>query len=398
MTVTEIINKIKNNWFNANVKDYVFSLLYARKYNLNSLSDKIVELRKDPEIYELLPDFESVSIGKTREDRVKKLEELDAWVGEIELKEIGVFCDLLINTFQDTGAKSAGQFFTPYEACELIASIGLHNKPVISQVFDPTCGNGNLLQVVNNKNDKIDLFGSEINLSMVLAAKARFSLNENAKNIIKYMDFFEFKKENPNQQFQLILGNPPFSSGVKGTRWDNVYNKKCPDDWAFILESLDLLDSKGYLVMCLPMGVLYRNDGKKIRQALKPYVDTIINFPKNMFYNTMIATCCIVFSKEGGIDKCFCIDASKEWAYTQKDKVNVLNHKKVFEIYKNKEEIEGQTKYIELGDEWNFYLEKEEAEEVIDPRALMNEINRLHAESDEHIKKLNELVAMLEGW
>ena len=382
MNIEKVVSKIKSEWVNGNVKNYVFVFLYADNKGI-SVEQACSELQ-------FTPDFESKYIAHTKEYRVKKLRDLRDLCRKIELKDIGVFCDLILLTYSESGGKCAGQFFTPKEVADLMARIGYADNENIRTIYDPTCGAGNLLAAARNtiKNDVV-LYGTELNFSLLLGAKARFF---NTKNELKHGDLFAVSD---NNKYDFIMSNPPFSSNVKGTRWDKIYNKKISGDWAFILEAFDKL--KDGCLMCVQhmSSILYKNKDAFIRDKLADCIEGIIKLPLKIFRNTSISTVMLVMRKGGRNGGMFCIDAMKSWGYTTNKKLNIVNTEAIFEVWKNKEPVKGKCGFC---NDFNFYFEEEKQEEVIDPRALLDELDKLDAKVRENHQRLRALVCELERW
>lgn len=382
MNIEKVVSRIKSTWVNGNVKNYVFVFLYADNKGI-SIEQACSELQ-------FTPDFESKDIAHNKDERVKKLRDLRALCRKIELKEIGVFCDLILSTYSESGGKCAGQFFTPKEVSNLMALIGYADNKNIRTIYDPTCGAGNLLESARTtiKND-IVLYGTELNFSLLLGAKARLL---KTKNELKHGDLFAVTDTN---KYDFIISNPPFGTKIKETRWDKIYNNKISGDWAFILEAFDKL--KDGCLMCVQHtpSILFKMNDTFIRDKMADAIEGIIKLPSKIFINTPISTVILVMRKGGRKSKRFCIDATQPWGYTTNKNLNIVNTDAIFEVWKNKEPVKGKGDFC---NDFDFSFKKKQSEEVIDPRALLDELDRLDAEARENHKRLRALVCELEGW
>ncbi|MBO7715303.1 MAG: N-6 DNA methylase [Methanobrevibacter sp.] len=382
MNIEKIVSKIKSTWVNGNVKNYVFVFLYADNKGI-SVEQACSELQ-------FTPDFESKDIAHNKDQRVEKLRDLRALCRKIELKEIGVFCDLILSSYVENGGKCAGQFFTPKEVGKLMARIGYADNENIRTIYDPTCGAGNLLEEARNtiKND-IVLYGTELNFSLLLGAKARLF---KTKNELKHGDLFAVTDTN---KYDFIISNPPFGTDIKGTRWDNIYNKKISGNWAFILEAFDKL--KDGCLMCVQHtpSILSNEKDSFIRDKMADAIEGIINLPSKIFINTPISTIILVMRKGGRKRERFYIDATQPWGYTTNKKLNIINTDAIFELWKNKEPVKGKCDFCP---DFDFSFKEEQPDEVIDPRALLDELERLDAKARENHKRLRALLWKLEGW
>ena len=193
--------------------------------------------------------------------------------------------------------KNKGVFYTPPELSEYLKS--LVDKE-IKNVYDPTCGRGNLLSVFG---DEIKKYGQELNPTEL----------ENAKILLKNFEGYcgdtlvddKFK----GFKFDCIVANPPFS-----INWEPPANKdddvrfinspaiptKSKADFAFILHIIHHLEDDGIAVALEFPGILYRgNKEGEIRKWLveQNYIEKVISIPGNTFTDTSIGTCVLVFKK-----------------------------------------------------------------------------------------------------
>ena len=375
--IGKIVDKIKARWQNSNVKQYIFFLMYADLVcggDLIQANDKLG----------CAPNLESIEIAPTEAEREKKIVELKELIKEIDIKELGIFCDLMLREYQESGGKCAGQFFTPPEVGQLMAKIAHYEKGDIKSVFDPTCGSGNLLEATKNEIDNdLTLYGVELNFNIYLACLIRLHKD---KNQLVNIDLFSTDYTNI---FDFVISNPPFGTNIKGTR-----HGKVSGDWAFILEGFKSLNEHGVMCVQHTPGILTKNADEKIRQEMAPFIHGIIKLPTNIFINTPIDTVILILKKTPKQGERFVIDASNDWAYTTKQRLKIVNTEAIFELWKNREAIEGKCGFT---DDFNFSLKVEEAPEILDPRALMDEIEKLHMEARENMKKLRELIYSLEG-
>ena len=141
--------------------------------------------------------------------------------------------------------------------------------------------------------------------------------------------------------------------------------------------------------------ILYKNKDAFIRDKLADCIEGIIKLPPKIFINTPILTVILVMRKGGRNGGMFCIDAMKSWGYTTNGKLNIVNTEAIFEVWKNKEPVKGKCGFC---NDFNFSFEGEKQEEVIDPRTLLDELDKLDAKARENHQRLRALVCELEGW
>jgi type I restriction system adenine methylase HsdM len=195
--------------------------------------------------------------------------------------------------------KSKGIFYTTKDLATTLKSfIDID----VTEVYDPTCGDGSLLSVFEND---IPKFGQEINESQLKAAKIRLKNFEGYCGDTLKRPFFQDKK------FNCIIANPPFSiawnppvlNGIfTDERFSNVpaLPPKSKADFAFILHILHYLDQNGIAVVLNFPGVLYRGKSEGlIRKWIveQNYIEKVIRIPGKKFVDTTIETCVIVFKK-----------------------------------------------------------------------------------------------------
>ncbi|MGY1526585.1 N-6 DNA methylase [Streptomyces sp. MN3] len=263
-------------------------------------------------------------------DRTPKMHE-----GNMSHDVLGGAYEYLLKRFSDGSGTRAGQFFTPREVVELLVEI-LDPKGHES-VYDPTCGSGgmliasaNLLKAHGGRGYTLKLYGQEavpdtagvarMNLFMHNLTQFEVELGDTLKNP-------RFKKPDGSvAQFDVILANPPYS--LKWKPWANdprAIGGVAPQssaDWAFVQHMIASMDpKKGRAGVVLPHGVLFRSGQEAaIRQRVldDDLLEAVIGLPVNLFYNTPIPTCILVFRAPGSkIDErqkgVLFIDASKRF-------------------------------------------------------------------------------------
>lgn len=243
--------------------------------------------------------------------------------------------------------KNKGIFYTPPELAEMLKSY-VNFEP--KEIYDPTCGDGALLNVFG---DNIEKYGQEINAEQLEVAKQRL------KNFTGYCGDTLKDPAFIDKKFECILANPPFS-----IKWEPKYDirfKECPElpppskaDYAFLLHILYYLKDDGIAVTLNFPGILYRgNKESKIRKWIvdNNYIERIVNIPPNTFVDTKISTALIIFKKNKTITDI------------------------IFEDKELGEERSVTLQEIQQNDynlAVNQYIRKEEVKEQIDPIELEN--------------------------
>ena len=126
----------------------------------------------------LFSDFsvDSASLGSTVIKRNQLLAKVLKTVASMDLGSryddttndtFGDTYEFLMQMYASEAGKSGGEFFTPQQVSELLASLASWNNPNINKVYDPACGSGSLLlkfaKTVGRENPNLQYFGQEVN-------------------------------------------------------------------------------------------------------------------------------------------------------------------------------------------------------------------------------------------
>ena len=205
--------------------------------------------------------------------------------------------------------KSKGIFYTPKELTSYLKS--LVDVPY-SNVYDPTCGRGNLLAEFD---DNIAKYGQDTNADEIEVASQRLKNFQGVVgDTLKNPAFMDMK-------FDLIIANPPFSIPWEVDEKDIRFEKapcvpqKSKADYVFIFHCLHLLKDTGQAIIMEFPGILYRGQREgKLRQYLieQNYIEKVIYIDGNKFTDTSIATCVLVLKKNKTNTDIEFIDSSKD--------------------------------------------------------------------------------------
>ncbi|MEU8482421.1 class I SAM-dependent DNA methyltransferase [Streptomyces sp. NPDC048641] len=244
-------------------------------------------------------------------DRTPKMHE-----GNMSHDVLGGAYEYLLKRFSDGSGTRAGQFFTPREVVELIVEI-LDPKSHES-VYDPTCGSGgmliasaNLLKAHGGRGYTLKLHGQEAVLDTAGVARMNLFMHNLTQFKVEIGDTLKdprFKKPDGSiAQFDVILANPPYS--LKWKPWTDDrraiggVSPQSSADWAFVQHMIASMDpKKGRAGVVLPNGVLFRSGQEgSIRKRVidDDLLEAVVGLPANLFYNTTIPTCILVFRAPG---------------------------------------------------------------------------------------------------
>ena len=332
-------------------------------------------------------------------------------VGSLDV--IGNAYEFLIKHFAASSGATAGEFYTPPEVSNLLATI---LEPVEGdEICDPACGSGSLLIKCgamvrkNSGSKKYALYGQEAIGSTWALAKMNMFLHGEDNHRIEWGDTIRnpllLDKDGKHLlQFDVVTANPPFSLDKWGHedassdpygRFHRGVPPKTKGDYAFISHMIETLKSAtGRMGVVVPHGVLFRASSEgKIRQQLieENLLDTVIGLPEKLFFGTGIPAAILLFKKNKTDDTVLFIDASNEFkSGKNQNQLTEANIAKIIETYKARESVDKYAylaSFDEIADnDFNLniprYVDTFEEEAEIDLDAVRTERLELKAELD----------------
>lgn len=274
--------------------------------------------------------------------------------------------------------KEKGVFYTPPELAEYMKSL-IDIK--YDNVYDPTCGRGNLL---SSFDDDIKKYGQDIEEEAIKYCQ------ENLKNFVGYYGDTLTDDKFKDMKFDLILANPPFSIKYDVEKIDKNNDSRFKNlpclpptskaDWGFIAHILDKLTDNGMAIILEFPGILYRKQKEgEIRKWFidNNYIDTIIQIPSGKFTDTNISTSMIILKKNKKEKNFKFIDIENELEYIATYQ-EIIDNDYILSV--------------------NNYCVKEEEKEEIDPWELELLCRKMAKKRMETESELSKLVAELENW
>lgn len=269
--------------------------------------------------------------------------------------------DLLRDYFQANHAARSQlkQDYTPDCLCDLIARL----MPETKRIVDICAGTG-ALTIAANKNCYVQCEElSEMSIAILLFNLAIRGINATVlKKDVLTQDIkkiYLLKKDgqfsdiqiayaHQEQKSKVVVSNPPYSLGWE-PKPDERFERyqlapKGAADYAFVLDGLSRLTDDGVAFYILPTGVLFRgnSEGKIRRQLLEEnLIDAVIGLPDNLFLNTSIPVCVIVFKKQKATKDVLFIDSSKN--FEKKSKQNVLTGEhisRIVDVYRSRRTVD----------------------------------------------------------
>ena len=241
----------------------------------------------------------------------------------------------LLQEFEEKAAdrKNYMQDYTPQSVMDIVAGISTNGC-----VRDVCAGIGGLSLAKYKNNPDVVLQLEEYSKNAICFLLFNLVMNGVPavvieRNVLTQENIAKYKVEISNQAPQIIrevcidegtykadtiISNPPYSLSwvpVNDERFDGYkLAPKSKADYAFILDGIYSLKNNGTAVYILPHGILFRGQAEgDIRQNLikNNLLDAVIGLPSNLFTNTGIPVCILVFKKNRVNKDILFIDAQK---------------------------------------------------------------------------------------
>ena len=313
---------------------------------------------------------------------------------------LGDAYEYLMRHFATESGKSKGQFYTPAEVSRIMAKvIGISDARSETQtIYDPTCGSGSLLLKAHDEAQHaagldLAIYGQENDLATWAIAKMNMFLHDCPSADIwkgNTLSSPHFSDKETLKTFDFVVANPPFSNkawtnGVNtGNDPYNRFSYGVPPnkngDYAFLLQVLASLKSKGKGAIIMPHGVLFRgNVEADIRREIvrRGYIKGIIGLPANLFYGTGIPACIVVLDKENAAARkgIFMIDASRGFLKdSSKNRLREMDLHRIVDVFNKQTDIPKYSRMVPLAEvetnDFNLnlprYVDSSEPEDIQD--------------------------------
>lgn len=301
--------------------------------------------------------------------------ELNFSLKEVDNNDMGYIFEELIRTTNEQINEQAGEHFTPRDVIRLMSAIlftpdadELKQIGIVRSIYDPACGTGGMLNIGkryileeicshSERKPSIATFGQELNeQSYAIAKSAALVTGEDENNIRLGNSFTEdhFSLD----CFDYIMANPPY-----GVSWGKDKNlilseslnsegrfyagvpRTSDGQLLFIQHMLSKMKAEGSRVGVITTGspLLSGNAGSgesNIRKWIieNDWLECIIALPKDIFYNTGIATYLWILTnkksdqRRGMIQLINAVDFCKPCAKRIGNKLNDILNEHVQEI------------------------------------------------------------------
>lgn len=377
-------------------------------------------------------DVNSAKLGNTVAQRNAKLVKIMDAVGDLPLEhgaaKIDAFGDAyeyLMTMYASSAGKSGGEFYTPQEVAEVLATLALDGRSDVARVYDPCAGSGSLLlkfaKLLGPSRTR-QYFGQEINLTTYNLCRINMFLHDvNFANFdIALGDTLTEPAHWDEQPFDAIVSNPPYSTKWAGKDDIALINDprfapagvlapKSKADLAFTMHMLHWLAEDGTAAIVEFPGVLYRGGTEgKIRRYLieNNFVHAVIQLPPDLFFGTTIATCIIVLKKARPDHSVLFVDASAECVREgNKNRLTAENQQRILSLVSERQSVEHVAALVSIDDikskDWNLsvssYVEPEDTREQVDIVELNIRIAGIVERQRELRASIDAIVAELEA-
>lgn len=377
-------------------------------------------------------DVNSTKLGNTVAQRNAKLVKIMDAIGDLPLEhgaaQIDAFGDAyeyLMTMYASSAGKSGGEFYTPQEVAEVLATLALDGRSDVTRVYDPCAGSGSLLlkfAKLLGPSSSRQYFGQEINLTTYNLCRINMFLHDvNFSNFdIALGDTLTEPAHWDDQPFDAIVSNPPYS-----TKWvgkddialindprfapAGVLAPKSKADLAFTMHMLHWLAEDGTAAIVEFPGVLYRGAAEgKIRKYLveNNFVHAVIQLPPDLFFGTTIATCIIVLKKARPDHSVLFVDAAAECVREgNKNRLTAENQQRILSLVSERQAVDHVAALVSIDDikdnDWNLsvssYVEPEDTREQVDIVELNTRIAGIVERQRELRASIDAIVAELEA-
>jgi type I restriction enzyme M protein len=185
--------------------------------------------------------------------------------------------------FTDLFKGQKGQYFTPRPLVELMADLAEVGPR--DRVLDPTCGSGGFLVAGMDRGADVD--GMDVDPDLVTLARLNLALHGGNPKAVQQGDFF---RNPPEETWDVILANPPFSMVVDDpdtlAGFELARSRtKVASDALFLEAAWRRLVPNGRLCTVLPYSVLVNPTAEPIREWVEAHFvrRAVVALPEGVF-------------------------------------------------------------------------------------------------------------------
>lgn len=439
---TKILSSLKFN----NFSEFTFKTLVSEKDSnikenfksyINSYTDNI---KKILENFGILKELNKLEKDKLLYPLIKQYAELDLSPKIVPNIKMGYIYEELIRGFSELTGEEAGHHFTPREIIQLMVKVLIDKHQIkdgeLKTIYDPTAGTAGMLSIgkeyiLNEVNSKANVvvFGQEKQPeTWAIGASDMLLKNENAGNIHEGNTLTN--DQLPNEKFDYMLSNPPFGvdwkkdkEAIESDSTGRFHKDRYPriNDGSILflqhmLSKMKPVSQGGSSIAIIFNGSpLFTGDAESGESEFRRYllendlVDCIIGLPKDLFYNTNIATYIWIIrnvkdkARRGKVQLINAVDFYEKMKKSLGKKTKYITStqiKKIYEIYEAFEESEhsklfnnsdfGYTKVSLELTEINDNGDKVNESVMKKVKGVMKEITQIKKKNDAEYVPLND--------
>ncbi|GAA3592502.1 N-6 DNA methylase [Flavivirga amylovorans] len=289
-------------FFSENFEKYSWDNLFDPKVTaiemLRLYSDSIENMEKNSNIPQLFRDIFNNAYLPYRDPETLKL--FLKTIGEFEYthsEKLGDAFEYLLSIMGSQG--DAGQFRTPRHIIDFLVAVVDPNKT--DTVMDPACGTAGFLisafkylkqknnnQFTPDEQKKIiqNFVGYDISPDMVRLSLVNLYLHGFTEPHIYEYDTLS-SEDRWNENFDVILANPPFMSPKGGIRPHNKFTISSKRSEVLFVDYIaEHLNPNGRAGIIVPEGIIFQNGSayKDLRKLLvNDYLHSVISLPAGVF-------------------------------------------------------------------------------------------------------------------
>ena len=369
-----------------------------------------------------------------------ELTALDFSPEKVDNHDMGYIFEELIRIANDQSNEQAGEHFTPRDVIRLMSAIlftpdadELRQSGIIRTIYDPTCGTGGMVNVGkryiledicadSDAKPTINTFGQELNeQSYAIAKSETLVAGENSDNIQLGNTFTEDHFQ--GKRFNYIMANPPYGVTWRKDQEFILEESQNPEgrfyagtprtsdgQLLFVQHMLSKMKPEGSRVGVVTNGSPLFSGGagsgeSNIRKWIieSDWLECIVALPKDLFYNTGIATYLWFFTnkksakRRGKVQLINAVDFCKPCSKSLGNKRNDIleeHVQKALRIYLDFEENE-YCKIFNNKDFGQYELTIEQPQRDADGNLVLNRSGKKQADAS---KRDTEKVALDCDW
>ena len=360
------------------------------RYDLNKLVNEPSKLNENlfeylrsfsPNVIEIIENFKLDSWIEELEKKeilyqlIEKFSEVDLHPSNVDNHLMGSIFEELLRKFSEMSNETSGEHYTPRDIVNLLISLvfapetdELSKPNKIASLYDPCCGTGGMLTIGKkwihenvSKDIEVNMFGQEKNGQTYAICKSDFLItDEQPENIKQFSSLSKDGFIDTNRKFDYMICNPPYGVSWKTdkkfvlnestdpTGRFSVGTPRISDGQLLFLQHMisKMVPSGSRIGLIFNGSPLFTGDSGSGESEIRRWViendwlETIVQLPDSMFFNTSITTYLWVVTNKKSLDrkgKIQLIDGSSFYTPRNKslgDKRKYINDTQIDEILK----------------------------------------------------------------